>query len=549
MSLFDHLPILPVVLPLFAGILLLALRNRSLALQRGVSLLATLALVPLALALLGMASDGSHLVYKLGNWVAPYGIVLVADRLAAWMLLTTALLAVFALLYAVGAPSDGTSSHSTKPASGQVAGYPQPSPQMGEGANAGPLCPPGCKPNYDQNGRHFHVLFQLQLFGLNGAFLTGDLFNLFVFFEILLLASYGLLLHGGGRLRVKAGLHYVVINLVGSTLFLFAVGTLYGVTGTLNMADLAVKLAATPAEHAALVQSAALLLFGVFALKAALLPLYLWLPAAYAHTSAPVAALFAIMTKVGAYSILRVYSLIAGDSAGPLTQLLDAWLAPLALVTLLLGMLGVIASTALRQQAAYLVVVSIGSLLLAFGLGSADALAAGLYYLPHTTFASAALFLLADSISRARGELADRFESGPAMPGARVMGGLFFAIAVALAGLPPLSGFLGKFMLLKAALDSALLAWVWSIVLITGLLGVIALARSGSLLFYRTHSAHDPASLLRPTTGTLAPVAGLLLLVVGMTIWAGPVSDYAADTAAQLRAPQQYIEAVLGTKQ
>ena len=297
-----HLPILPVVLPLIAGIVLLALRNAPLRLQRGVSLVAVLALIPLAIAMIQAAADGTHLVYALGNWVAPYGIVLVVDRLAAWMLLTTALLAVFALLYAI------------------------------QGS--------------DQNGRHFHVLFQLQLFGLNGAFLTGDLFNLFVFFEILLLASYGLLLHGGGRQRVKAGLHYVVINLVGSTLFLFAVGTLYGVAGTLNMADLAVKLAATPAEHAALVQSAALLLFGVFALKAALLPLYLWLPAAYAHTSAPVAALFAIMTKVGAYSILRVYSLMAGDT-GPLANLLDAWLAPLALATLTLGMLGAVASTTL----------------------------------------------------------------------------------------------------------------------------------------------------------------------------------------------------------
>ncbi len=238
--------------------------------------------------------------------MAPYGIVLVVDRLAAWMLLTTSLLAVFALLYAVR--------------------------------------------GIDTEGRHFHVLFQLQLFGLNGAFLTGDLFNLFVFFEILLLASYGLLLHGGGRNRVKAGLHYVVINLVGSTLFLFAVGTLYGVTGTLNMADLAVKLAQTPPENLALVQSAGLLLFAVFALKAALLPLYLWLPAAYAHTSAPVAALFAIMTKVGAYSILRVYSLMFGDAAGPVANLLDAWLAPLALVTLVLGMLGVLASTSLGSR-------------------------------------------------------------------------------------------------------------------------------------------------------------------------------------------------------
>ena len=499
---FAHLPILPVVLPLFAGIALLTLRNAPLALQRGVSLVAALALVPLALALVQTAGDGTQLVYQLGNWVAPYGIVLVVDRLAAWMLLTTSLLAVFALLYAIR--------------------------------------------GIDVEGRHFHVLFQLQLFGLNGAFLTGDLFNLFVFFEILLLASYGMLLHGGGRLRVKAGLHYVVINLVGSTLFLFAVGTLYGVTGTLNMADLAVKLAATPAENAALVQSAALLLFGVFALKAALLPLYLWLPAAYAHTSAPVAALFAIMTKVGAYSILRVYSLMAGDTAGPLANLLDAWLAPLALATLVLGMLGVVASTSLRQQAAYLVVASIGSLLLAFGLGTRDAVAAGLYYLPHSTFAAAALFLLADTISRARGTFADRFEPGPAMPGARLLGGLFFVVAVAIAGLPPLSGFLGKFMLLKAALDSPLLPWVWSIVLLTGLVSVIALARSGSLLFYRTHTPHDPAALTPATAAALAPVAGLLLLVAGLVVWAGPLSDYAHATATQLLQPQQYIDAVLG---
>ncbi|MFN3750284.1 MAG: monovalent cation/H+ antiporter subunit D [Thiobacillus sp.] len=520
MSLFDHLPILPVVLPLVAGIVLLALRHAPLALQRGGAVAATLALLPLALALVQATADGAHLVYRLGNWAAPYGIVLVADRLAAWMLLTTALLAVFALLYAIGAPS------------------PQPSPQTGEGANAGP------KPIHDTQGRHFHVLFQLQLFGLNGAFLTGDLFNLFVFFEILLLASYGLLLHGGGRQRVKAGLHYVVINLVGSTLFLFAVGTLYGVTGTLNMADLAVKLAATPPENAALVQAAALLLFGVFALKAALVPFTLWLPAAYAETSAPVAALFAIMTKVGAYSILRVYSLVAGEAAGPLTHLLDAWLVPAALATLALGMLGATASSSLRQQASWLVVASIGTLLVAFGLGSADAIAAGLYYLPHSTFAAAALFLLADNIARARGALADRFESGPALPRARLVGGLFFVVAIALAGLPPLSGFLGKFMLLQAALDARLVAWVWGVVLATGLIGVIALARSGSLLFYRTHTAHT--ELPAPTNAALAPVVGLLLLIAGLVAAAGPLSGYTAATAAQLSAPQDYIDAVLG---
>jgi multicomponent K+:H+ antiporter subunit D len=508
---FAHLPILPVLVPLLGGIVLLALRNAPLALQRGFSVLATLTLIPLAIMLALAAGDGTHLVYALGNWAAPFGIVLVVDRLAAWMLLTTALLAVCALLYSIR--------------------------------------------GVDTEGRHFHVLFQLQLFGLNGAFLTGDLFNLFVFFEILLLASYGLMLHGGGRNRVRAGLHFVVINLVGSTLFLFAVGTLYGVTGTLNMADLAVKLAHLPAQNVALVQSAGLLLFAVFALKAALLPLYLWLPAAYAHTSAPVAALFAIMTKVGAYSILRVYSLMFGDAAGPVAHLLDAWLAPLALVTLVLGTLGVLASTSLRQQTAYLVVASTGTLLLAFGLGTIDSVAAGLYYLPHTTFGAAALFLLADAMSRARGPLGDHFESGPVMPGARVLGGLFFVVAAANSGLPPLAGFLGKFMLLKAAIASPLMVWVWSVVLATGLASLYALARSGSLLFYRTHSlaqtgahadhAHDAQT--PPGAAALAPVVGLSLLIVGLVVWAGPLSSYATAAAAQLLAPQDYIHAVLET--
>ncbi|OZA11122.1 MAG: cation:proton antiporter, partial [Hydrogenophilales bacterium 17-62-8] len=244
-------------------------------------------------------------------------------------------------------------------------------------------------------------------------------------------------------------------------------------------------------------------------------------------------------------------------------NLLDDWLTPLALATLALGMLGVVASTALRQQTAYLVVASIGTLLLAFGLGTRDALAAGLYYLPHSVFSAAALFLLADLISRARGAYADRFEPGFVMPGARVLGGLFFVIAVAIAGLPPLSGFLGKFMLLKAALASPLLPWVWGVVLATGFLAMIALARSGSVLFYNTHGGHDsprppehsePAShgasddsvAVTPTATTLAPVAGLLLLLIGMVVWAGPLSDYARDTAAQLLQPRVYIEAVLG---
>lgn len=502
----NHLAIAPVLLPLVAGILLLLFRRSPLLLQRAFSVAAVLGQIGFALLLLVPVSGGEILVYAVGDWPAPFGIVMVADRLAVWMLLIAALLALFALLHA-------------------------------------------CR-GFDLRGRHFHVLFQLQLFGINGAFLTGDLFNLFVFFEVLLLASYGLILHGGGRLLTKAGMHYVVLNLVGSSLFLIAVGALYGVFGTLNMADLALRMASVSAENLGLARAAGLLLFAVFALKAALLPLYLWLPAAYTQTGAPVAALFAIMTKVGAYSILRVSTLMFGAQAGDMSGLLDPWLLPLALATLIIGLLGALAARMLREQAAYLVVASVGTLLTAFSLASVSGIAAGLYYLPHSTFAVAALFLLAERIAHSRGELGDRFEPGQAMPSAAVLGGVFFVTAILLAGLPPLSGFLGKFLLLKAAMVHPAWVWILTLVLVGGLLGMIALARSGSLLFFRTlpppegseHSAPPPAASL----ASLLPVLGLLGLTLGMTVAAGPLHQLASATAEQLLQPYLYVHAVLG---
>lgn len=520
----NHLVIAPLLLPLLAGILLLLLRGLDLRLdlrwRRGLALAAVAGQFLLALALNQAVADGTILVYALGNWPAPFGICLVADRLAAWMLLTTAILALFALAY-------------------------------------------GCL-GTDREGWHFHVLFQLELFGLNGAFLTGDLFNLFVFFEVLLIASYGLLLHGGGRRRTIAGLHYVVINLAGSALFLIAAGLFYGVLGTLNLADLAVKVAATGPDHLPLVRIAGLLLFGVFALKAALVPLYLWLPAAYANTSAPVAALFAIMTKVGAYSILRVATLVFGTgpavglTAGlipdlipdPIPDPIRGWLLPLALLTLAVGVIGAAGSDRLRVQIAYLVLASVGTLLTAFGLGSADGIAAGLWYLPHSTFAAAALFLLADQIARQRGDLTDRLDPGPVMGRHWVLGGLFFLGAILIGGLPPLSGFIGKFLILRAALDHPSALWVLTLVLVGGLLGLMTLARSGSLLFYRaTEQPMGPGSVtLSPSPGwpALGLIGGLLALGVAMTLWAGPLSDYTMAMARQLLEPGAYVQSVLG---
>ena len=495
----SHLIILPLLLPLLTGIVLLLLRGSAMPLHKPISLAATLGLVAVAVMLLLQVGDGQIEVYLLGNWSAPFGIVLAADRLAAVMVLVTALLGTGVLLHR--APFDG------------------------------------------HTGSLFHVLFQMQLFGLNGAFLTGDLFNLFVFFEVLLIASYGLLLLGGGRDRTRAGLHYVVLNLVGSTLFLFAVGSLYGVLGTLNMADMAVRLAELPESDLGVVRTAGLLLFAVFALKAALAPLHLWLPGAYGFTSAPVAAMFAIMTKVGAYAILRVYSLLFGPDSGPAAGLLDPWLVPLALLTVAAGTAGMLASRQLSQQAACLVVVSAGTLLTAFGLGGTTAVAAGLYYLAHTTFAAAALFLLTDVISRARGTLADQLVTGPDLPRGQLLAGVFMLIAIAVSGLPPLSGFIGKWLILQSSIDTPWMAWVLGVLLLTSLLGVVGLARSGSQLFFDTDASVEagPATRLSNLTAPLF----LLLLGIALVMYAGPLYEFSRAAAAQLLHPSAYVEAVL----
>ena len=395
-----HGVVLPIVGPLVAGALILLLERARSRWAARLGLASTLALLLLAAALVRQADGGAVQPYLLGNWQAPWGIALALDRLAALMLLLTAAVATGALVYAMA----------------------------GEHAR----------------GPHFHSLFQFQLMGLNGAFLTADLFNLFVFFEVLLAASYGLLLHGANRARLQASVHYVTFNLTGSALFLIAVSLLYGVTGTLNMADLAVKLAALPPQDLRLAQAAALMLLVVFAVKAALLPLYFWLPDTYAAASPPVAALFAIMTKVGVYAIARTTTLVFGGPA--LAGIATPMLPLLALGTLVLAAIGVLAARRLRALVAYLVVASAGTLLLAVGLGTAGTLAAGLFYLVNSTLVAAAWFLLADRVAAARGG-SDRLEPS-ALAGGPVgwapLGVAYLVAAVAMAGVPPLAGFLGK---------------------------------------------------------------------------------------------------------
>ncbi|MCF6234585.1 MAG: monovalent cation/H+ antiporter subunit D [Rhodobacteraceae bacterium] len=500
-----HLIVLPVVLPaILAPFIIMAIRHHM-DLQRIFSLAGTVALVAITLTLLAQAATGDIQVYELGNWPAPFGIVLVLDRLSALMIALTALLGLAVLLYVIGT-------------------------------------------DWDLKGRHFHPLFQFQLMGVMGAFLTGDAFNLFVFFEVLLIASYGLMIHGGGARRLRAGVQYVVYNLLGSTLFLFALGTLYAVTGTLNMADLAERVAVLPADETALIRVGAVLLLVVFAIKAAVLPLHFWLPASYANAPMPVAALFAIMTKVGAYSILRMYTLVFGPDVGSTDGLVGDWLLPAALLTLGAGTLGILGARKIGKLVAFSAIASMGTLLIAISLFTEQATGAAIYYIIHSTFATGMMFLVADLIVSRRGGI---IAPGTPMAQNGLIASLFFAGAIALSGMPPLSGFIGKLLVMDGARDADQWALIWGVILIASLVTVVGFARAGSLIFWKGYEAEPPDEGTQEThpapTSALPFVAvfGLLAGLILLSVFAGPVHDYARATAGQLFDPQEYIGAVL----
>jgi multicomponent K+:H+ antiporter subunit D len=406
--------------------------------------------------------------------------------------------------------------------------------------------------NWDVRGRHFHALFHFQLMGLSGAFITGDLFNLFVFFEILLIASYVLLVHGQGPERFKAGLHYVVLNLAASALFLIGLAIIYGLTGTLNMADLALRVAKLNAEEAVLLKIGAMILLVVFGLKAAIVPLYMWLPGAYAVASAPVAALFAIMTKVGVYSIIRVHVGIFGEGAGHAAMVVQPWLLPVALITCALGVLGALAARSLARLVAYLTISSVGVILASVGLFTTASLSAALYYMVHSTLVVAALFLLVELIASQRGDARDKLL--PALPVAQpiTLGLMTVLAAASVAGLPPLPGFLGKLMILQSASSNSANIWVWSVVLVASFLSLIGLARAGSALFWNvlpeppSPTASSALSSSGLSTPVLASTLGLLALGLMLAAGASPMKRYTDAAAAQLADRAAYANAVLG---
>jgi len=502
----NHWIIVPVILPaIMAGLIVMILRHDRI-LERTMSLGSAVVVLAVSIGLVAQAASGPPQLYELGSWPAPFGIVLVLDRLSALMLVLSSFLAVLVLVYAMH--------------------------------------------GWDRRGRHFHGLFQFQLMGLNGAFLTGDIFNLFVFFEVLLIASYGLMLHGAGAERLKAGTHYVVVNLTGSTLFLIAVGLIYAVTGTLNMADLARTVPEVAPEDQAILQTGGLLLLLVFGIKAALVPLHFWLPGTYGATSAPVAALFAIMTKVGGYAIIRVYTLVFGGGAGEAAWLAQPWLLPAALVTLVLGMVGVMAARSLRWMVCFSIIGSMGTLLTAIAMFTETAIGAGLYYLVHSTLIASGLFLLSELIGERRGGYGDSLELSPSFAEAGILGGLFFLAAISAVGMPPLSGFIGKLLILDGTRASDVTGLIWAIILVTSLLTITAFGRAGSRLFWKSAAvagACEGEAVARPAL-PIVVAAVLVGSTAALAAFAAPVMSYMSATAAALIEPSAYITAVLGAE-
>jgi multicomponent K+:H+ antiporter subunit D len=322
------------------------------------------------------------------------------------------------------------------------------------------------------------------------------------------------------------------------------------------MADLAVKAPLVSPADAALLRTGALLLFLVFAIKAALVPLHWWLPATYAAASAPVAALFMIMTKIGTYAMLRLYGTVFGATAGPLAGIAEPWIVPAALATVVVGAIGIVASRALLDLVAFAVVGSMGMLLIAVGVAGAAGVTTALYYLVHSTLSGAALFLIVDLIAERRGRILDRLVPAPEVRNATLLGGLFLLGAVAIVGLPPLSGFIGKLMILEASRGAEAAPWIWSVVLGMTLVMMLGFARAGSAVFWNVEpgvargvavEASQTLVAEQPRRRLPLAIAGLLLTATAaLAAFGGPVTLELQRTAEQTLDTQAYVRAVLG---
>lgn len=490
--------VLPVIVPLLTAATCMATAPWR-SVQRVLGVLGASVLLLVGAVLLWEVRHGAILVQAMGSWQAPFGIVFVADVFSAVMVLVAGIIGLATAVYSLGDIDAGRERWG------------------------------------------FYPLLHILLVGVCGAFLTGDLFNLFVWFEVLLIASFVLMALGGTRSQMEAAIKYVVINLVSSAFFLSAVGITYGLVGTVNMADLALKLADT--GRPGLVTTVAMLFLVAFGIKSAVFPLFFWLPASYHTPPAAVSALFAaLLTKVGIYALIRMFTLVFTQDVGHTHSLLLV----VAVLTMATGALGALAQGDLRRILSFQVIAAIGYMVLGLALYTPLAIAAAVFYMVHDILVKANLFFFSGLTYRLHGSF--RIERLGGLARHHPFLAVLFAIpALSLAGVPPLSGFWAKLLVVWAGLDVGAYVAV-AAALAVGLLTLFNMMSVWAKVSWQTRPESTPVLDVgtRRWTAMVAPVAVLAAITLAIGLWPAPLFSLAETAGDQLMDPTPYVEAVLG---
>lgn len=490
--------ILPIIIPLATAALCFLLWPFRRA-QRCVGVMGSVVLLIAALALFWRVNTNGIQVMSMGSWPVPFGIVFAADLLGAIMVVLGAIMGLAVSVYSLAAMDRARESF----------GY--------------------------------YPLIQVLMMGVSGAFLTGDIFNLYVWFEVLLMASFVLLSLGGERGQIEGAIKYVALNLVSSALFLAAVGILYGAIGVLNFADLAIALKQT--QNPGLITTLAMFFIVAFGIKAASFPFFFWLPASYHTPPVPVAAIFAgLLTKVGVYSLIRVFTLLFTGDIGYTHEIILVT----AGLTMLSGIFGAMSQNDMRRILSFHIISQIGYMLMGLGLFTRLAVAGSVFYIIHHIVVKTNLFLVSGVVKKIYGTTELKKTGG--LYGPYPWLAVFFLIsALSLAGVPPLSGFFAKFVLVKSGLEIHRYGIV-AVALGVGLLTLFSMTKIWNEVFWKAAPEKHSASAPFSQVGWMIPIAGLALITVWIGFMSGPLFELTTKTAEQLMNPDIYISAVLGTK-
>ncbi len=498
-----NLIILPIFIPFVAAILCMFLHKKSLMAKRIIAFISASSLLASTADILAQVIDGDILVFTSSGWQAPFGIVLAVDMFSALMLIFTAI-ATFACLIFAFSTIDA-----------------------------------------DRENNYFYPLWFFIIMGINGSFTTGDMFNLYVFFEIMLMASYGLSVIGSTKGQLRESFKYVMLNIVSSTIFVMGLAMIYGMFGTLNMADLSQKIAALPAENQSLVTVCSMIFLVVFGMKGAIFPLYLWLPKTYVEPPSAISALFGgLLTKVGVYAMIRMFTLIFIQDIS-YTHTIILWLAAF---TMPLGVFGAVAQMNFKQILSIHIISQVGYMIMGLGLFTVWSIAGAIFYICHNIIVKTGLFLLEGATFKLTGTSELKKMSG-LLSRFPFLGWSFLIAGLALAGVPPLSGFFGKFVLMKGAVMEENY-WILAVAIITGFFTLFSMMKIFIYSFWGEEKGILPEATVKKNSYLVYMPACFLLVGISVLlgICAEPVIQVFYSAAEQIMEPQNYIDAVMSVE-